>query len=130
MQKARADYEKMRCKEHIKTDYDVLVAANWLSAALDRIEELEAAPLRLTAEQRAALDFALTYLSDDPNDMQEQGLIDSIKTIGTMLGQSAPAWQITEERKAAIWNVLPGGTDKEREILQTMLAEAEGKPCP
>ena len=44
--------------------------------------------MTLTEEQREALDFALEYLVDDPNDDRDSNLANSIRTIRAMINSS------------------------------------------
>jgi len=54
-----------------------------------RITELETED-KITQKQKDALDFALEYMSDDPNDNQDFDLINSIRIIRDMLEEAAP----------------------------------------
>jgi hypothetical protein len=125
----------------IVDDYQCALAAEMLPAALDRIDELESAPSHLTAEQRAALE-TVCYLADGYECTYAECAKDqenALSVVRSMLDQSHPAWQITEERIAAIENAAdalddewnPGRDEdylylKEDRILRAMLAEAEG----
>ena len=92
----------------------------------------DATKMMLTAEQRAALDFALAYMGDDPNDNQDFNLMESIKVVRAMLAQSQPAWEITEGRRRAIelaqygFRGFPQDTmDASIAVLQAMIEEAK-----
>lgn len=56
----------------------------------------------LTEEQRAALEWIAEYMSDDANDRKDCELDYSFKILRSMLTQSRPGWEITEERKIAL----------------------------
>ena len=72
--------------------------------------------MMLTTEQRVALEWAMDVMGD----------CDAQDAIGDMLSQSVPAWQVTEERQAALKGLiehcrLTGNPDTS--MLQVMLAE-------
>jgi hypothetical protein len=98
--------------------------------------------MNLTDEQRAALEatcriFQAAIDGEKGKPLTEQValLVGINSTIGLMLNQSYPAWQITEERKIALRQVLTsliGGQPNDLQwdaraiaILEDMLAEGK-----
>lgn len=95
--------------------------------------------MNLTTEQRAALEYAISTIEgnqqDDPMTYPQL-----LKLLRQLLSQSVPAWQITEERKAAlevaVCEIEHIRIDEDRcplefqthaNVLRAMLAESEGK---
>jgi hypothetical protein len=85
----------------------------------------DATKMMLTAEQRAALDFALAYMGDDPNDNQDFNLMESIKVVRAMLAQSQPAWEITEGRRRAIELAQYGFRGFPQDAIDASIAELQ-----
>jgi hypothetical protein len=127
------DWHKMVSEE------DIQQAARELGiAAGDHIHE--PTKMVLTEEQRAALvstcqifQSAIDSESGKPLSEQVMLLVGINSTIGVMLDQSQPAWEITEERRIALGSVRmlldalalkpTGSWDKERAVLRVMLEE-------
>lgn len=87
--------------------------------------------MNLTTEQRVALEYAISTIEGNQQD-NPMTYPQLLKLLRQLLNQSQPAWQITEERKAALKfaiAMLPGDTARiyQKELI-AMLAEAEGKP--
>lgn len=124
-------------KEKIKEDYREQAARELGIATSDHIRDTT--KMMLTAEQRAALvstcqifQSAIDSESGKPLSEQVMLLVGINSTIGVMLDQSRPAWEITEERQAAIelaqygFRGFPQDTiDASIAELQEMLEEAK-----
>ena len=80
--------------------------------------------MMMTAEQRAALEYAISSLEQCDSEPEDPVVVEILQS---MLSQSRPAWEITEERKAAIrrahdeYKILP----KDFAVLREMLEEAK-----
>ena len=120
------DWHKMVSEE------DIQQAARELGIATsDHI--VEANQFILTKEQRAALDNAISAL-ELVERYSEIKLADERKVLRSMLDQSRPAWEITEDRKIALHQVemlLTGNQPKDLHwdiraivIIRAMITEA------
>ena len=82
----------------------------------------------LTNEQRAALAIALKHIPNWPDAKAECNARDELRSL---LSSASPAWEVTEERKAAIsdaLDILDGKSDCMRhfvpDVLRSMIEEA------
>ena len=126
--------------EKVKSRYREQAAHELGIATSDHIRE--PTKMMLTQEQRAALDNAIEIyevaikknFESDPvgTILESAGLRHDIDVFKAMLDQSRPAWEITEERQAAIelaqygFRGFPQDTiDASIEVLQDMLEECQ-----
>jgi hypothetical protein len=76
----------------------------------------------LTAEQRAALEYAISSLEQCDSEPEDPVAVEILQS---MLAQSRPAWEITEERQAAIELAQYGFRGFPQDAIDASIAELQ-----
>lgn len=121
MEKARTAYEKIRCKEHIRTDYDVFAVATYLPAALDEIERL----------QRENLELNVATMGPDQTRAHQGCVIEEqAKRIAELEGNSLRSDELDEIRQDAKTEyALSLSPEDWRRSLRRLLAHCDYLNC-